>query len=36
MKYINVSHGGYIGPQISSYIRYENEIDSFLIFLVMV
>jgi len=36
MKYINDPHGGCIGPQISPYIRSENEIDSFLIFLVMV
>jgi len=36
MKYINVPHGGCIGPQISLCIRSENEIDSFLIFLVMV
>jgi len=36
MKYINDPHGGGIGPQISLYIRSKNEIDSFLIFLVMV
>jgi len=36
MKYINVPHGGCIRPQISLCIRSENEIDSFLIFLVMV
>jgi len=36
MKYINVPHGGCIGPQISPCIHFENEIDSFLIFLVMV
>jgi len=36
MKYINDSHGKCIGPKISSFIRFENEIDSNLIFLVMV
>jgi len=36
MKYINVPHGGYIGPQISPCICSENEINSFLIFLVTV
>jgi len=36
MKYINDPHGGCIGPQISPCIHSENEIDSFLLFLVMV
>jgi len=36
MKYLNDQHGRCIGPQISPCIRYENEIDSFLIFVVMV
>jgi len=36
MKYINNPHGACIGPQISLCIRSENEIDSFLIFLVMI
>jgi len=36
MKYLNYPHDGCIGPQISSCICYKNEIDSFLIFLVMV
>jgi len=33
MKYINHSHGGCIGLQISPYIRSKNEINSFSFFL---
>jgi len=36
VKYINDPHGKCIGPRILPYIRFENEIDLFLIFLVMV
>jgi len=36
MKYLNGPLGGCIGPQISPCICSENEIESFLIFLVMV
>ena len=36
MKYINDPYGKCIGPQISPCICFENEIDWFLIFLVMV
>jgi len=36
MKYLNDPHDGCIGPQILHYIRSKNEIDSFLIFLMMV
>jgi len=35
MKYLNNPHDGCIGPQISPCIRSKNEIDLFLLFLVM-